>query len=178
MYSSAILPSTRAEASRSPETHAFMQVRLVESYSDANIAENVQLNAPGAVPSTKKVKKPEDFFIQGLRLSNRENPGFRGTVSRTMSVKTIPKGTLLYSYITIRPPPEGTTVVQMANHMYAKLLDSVVFPCSYDNDTNQYTFTYAKYYPNDSYYCMYRGYYTKRARCGLFERRWFNECSN
>ncbi len=152
MFSTAVPVSERVEASKARETQKFMQVRLIEAYSDADVERDVQIYAPNSWPITKTVKQPGDFFIKGLSLANTEKPDFRGSLTRTMSVKTIPKGTLLYCYITARPPPEGSSPSQAAHQMFAKLLGSVCLPCTFDNESNEYIFKYAKYYPNNFYY--------------------------
>ena len=140
------------ENSMNPETHRFMQVQMVEQYSDANFRTNIDFREPSPMFSDKKVKSASQFLIKGLQPNADETKNFTGTVNRTLSIKTIPKGTILYTYVALAAVPAGTTDTQNAHYLFSKMLHYTSIPCIYYKDTHTYEFVYTNYSPSKNYF--------------------------
>ncbi len=138
--------------SMNPETHHFMQVQMVEQYSDANFRTNVDFREPTPLFTSKKVKGTSQFLIKGLKSNEDETKNFTGTVNRTLSIKTIPKGTILFTYVNLVALPDGTSDTQNAHYLFSKMLHYTSIPCIYYKDTHTYEFMYTNYSPSKNYF--------------------------
>ncbi len=129
----------RIEAAKKPETHKFMNVRLDEFYSDADVKHDVH--------------NLRDFFIPATISEPAETLKHNINYKRTIPVKTIPKGSMLFTYATLRPPPQYVPPELQAHYIFAKLLTCMGINCEFDSMyNNSYRFEYCSYDTENTYY--------------------------
>ncbi len=127
-------------AKDNPETHAFINKRLVAEYERGFVQQNVR----GHPYDYSKILESFDKFTL---------PNDRGDwMTRTIPVKTIPKGTILFTYTNEDKPPRGLNPEQSAHFSFAKMLRHTHMPCDYNWHNNTYDFNFCSYFPNRYYY--------------------------
>lgn len=122
----------------------FMLKRLTQKYSDAEI--NAFIAAKKHVTNITGATKDSFGKVVGKE-------GFpSNNYSRVLPVKSLPKGTLLFTYFAATVPPEDYSPEEKAKHSFSELVGNSIMPCTYNKETNSYTLTYCKYNFMGNYY--------------------------
>ncbi len=121
----------------------FMLKRITQKYTDEEI--DAFIAAKRHV--TNNTGATKDSFGKNIG-----KDGFSPIYSRTLPIKSVPKGTLLFTYYAASVPPEDYSPEQKAKHSFSELIGSSVMPCTYNKDTDTFTVTYCKYNFMGNYY--------------------------
>jgi hypothetical protein len=123
----------------------FMLKRITQKYSDAEI--DAFIAAKKHV--TNNTGATKDSFGKSV---GRETTFSGNKFSRVLPVKSVPKGTLLFTYYAASIPPEDYSPGQKAKHSFSELIGNSVMPCTYNKETDTFTLTYCKYNFMGNYY--------------------------